>query len=86
MLPRETKTLKLVKYPAEERLTINPFISILNINECLQGSFPRSPSHLSLICLSLSPLLKLQPNTKPSVLFRDTETHLTDFQVVCVCL
>lgn len=85
-LSGETKTLKSVKYPAKECLTIKPFISILNINEFPRGSFPRSPSHLSLISLSPSPLLKPQPNTKPSVLFRDSATHLAGFQVVCVCL
>ena len=45
---------------------------------------------LLLICLSSPSLCLLFLNhsqtLKPSVLFRDSETHLTDFQVVCVCL
>lgn len=50
----------------------------------LASLFPHSLHHLSLI--SLSPLLKPQPNAKPSVLFRDGETHLTNFKVVFLCL
>lgn len=86
MMSCETKTQKPVKYPAEECLTINPFISILNINQLPRGSFPRPASHLSLISHSLSPPLQPQPSTKPSVLFRDSETHLEDFQLVTVSL
>lgn len=80
----ETKTLKPAKSPAEECLTINPFISILNINEFPLGSFSLS---LSLICLSSPSLCLLFLNhsqTKPSVLFRDTQTPRQLSTCLCV--
>lgn len=40
------------------------FYSVLNIDEFPRGWFPCSPSHLSLIFLSLPPLLQPQPNAQ----------------------
>lgn len=86
----EPKILKPVKYPAEECLTINPFISILNINEFPQGSFALS---LPLICLS-SPFLSLLLNHSQALnpqfysgTVRDTSQTFKCSECVCdICV
>lgn len=81
--------LQPVKYP--ECLTISPFISILNINEFLQASFPQSPSHLSLISFFLSLLLNHSQAWNSECCSGTVSHTFPDYQLltllcVCVCM